>query len=298
MVVSGQRRSVGIIGAGSVGSSLAVLFRRSGYRIISVISRRRSSAQKLARLVKCAHHSDDVADLPSSAGLVVIAVPDERILEIAAKLACRTDLQFRTLIVFHTSGALTSDVLLPLQRKGAKTFSLHPIQTFPARAHLADQLARMKGITYGFEGQTGTMRYARHLVKDVGGAMIRISKEKKILYHIACVVASNYSVALLGMVEELLALVGGDVRMRDLLPLLETSIGNAFRLTPGKALTGPIARGSVATIECHVRELLRTDKRLAGLYCQYGKQALRLALQERKIPYSVARKIEDILALE
>jgi predicted short-subunit dehydrogenase-like oxidoreductase (DUF2520 family) len=298
VISSEQRRSVCIIGAGAVGSTLAVLFKRSGYRIISVISHGRASARKLARQVGCACTSDTLSRVPSSVRMILIAAPDDRIPEIAGELARRTDLQFRRLIAFHASGVLTSDALLPLRRKGARAFSFHPIQTFPPTANLKDRLARTRSIAYGFEGPARDARIARAIAGDIGGTIIRISKKRKILYHIACVVASNYSVALLGMTEDLLRLVGGDIRLRHLLPLIETSIANAIRLSPEKALTGPMARGSITTIRSHVRELLKTDKRLARLYCQYGMQALHLAVRRRKLSPDTVRKIERILAIK
>jgi predicted short-subunit dehydrogenase-like oxidoreductase (DUF2520 family) len=298
VISSEQRRSVCIIGAGKVGSTLAMLLKRSGYRIISVVSGERSSAKKLAGQVGCARYSTALSQLPSSARIVLIAAPDERIPGIAVELARRTDLQFRRLVVFHSSGTLTSDALLPLHKKGAKTFSFHPIQTFPPATDLADRLVRMKGITYGCEGPPAAIRFARDVAEDIDGTIIRISKKKKILYHIACVVASNYSVALLGMTEEVLRLVGGDIRLRHLLPLIETSIANAIRLSPAKALTGPIARGSLATVKSHVRELLRTDRRLARLYCRYGMQALRLVARDRKMPQRTVREMEKVLTMQ
>ena len=44
---------ISIIGAGKVGSTLALLFKENGFEIVSVISRTKESAKKLGKLVKC-----------------------------------------------------------------------------------------------------------------------------------------------------------------------------------------------------------------------------------------------------
>lgn len=296
MIISAQRQCVSIVGAGRVGTTLAVLLYRAGYPIGSIISRKRSSARQLAHLVGCKYYSNSLSQVSSSTRILLIATPEESVLKIAKELAHQSNLEFQSLSVFHTSGMLTSDALLPLRKKGARVFSLHPIQTFPKRMNLTHQLRRMQNVCYGYEGSQTTWRQAQYIVKAFGGEIIRIPKEKKILYHIACVVASNYSVALLGMVEELLGFVGGTIRLRHLSSLIEASIENAIHLTPKKALTGPIVRGSVVTIKNHIDELLKTDKRLAALYVQFGKQALHLVVSHRMLHSKTKQELKSIFA--
>lgn len=295
MAASEQRRCVSIVGAGRVGTTLAVLLYRAGYPIVSILSRKRNSARQLAHLVGCKQYSSSLSQVSSSTRILLIATPEESVLKIAKELARQSHLEFQSLSVFHTSGMLTSDALLPLRKKGAKVFSLHPIQAFPKRMDRTYQLQRMQNVCYGYEGSQTTWRQAQLIVKVFGGEIIRIPKEKKILYHIACVVASNYSVALLGMVEEVLALVGGDVRLKHFAPLIKTSIENAILLTPKKALTGPIARGSISTIECHLRELFKKDKRLALQYRQLGRQVLQWISIQKMLTQETKQKLKKIL---
>ena len=295
MTTSKQCHSISIIGAGKVGTTLTVLFHRAGYRIASVISREQKSAKKLANLVGCRSFSSSIIDIANSTQILIIATPEEAISDVVRQLVNHPSLNFRKIVVFHTSGVITSDVLLPLHYRGAIVFSLHPIQTFPKDLTLANQLQRIENIYYGFEGTNKAFQQASYLVKVLGGKIIRIPKEKKILYHIACVVASNYSVALLGMVEEVLALVGGDVRLKHFAPLIKSSIENAILLTPKKALTGPIARGSISTIECHLRELFKKDKHLALQYRQLGRQVLQWTSIQKMLTQETKQKLKKLL---
>jgi predicted short-subunit dehydrogenase-like oxidoreductase (DUF2520 family) len=204
-------------------------------------------------------------------------------------------LNFVHLTVMHTSGILTSDALKPIRMKGAVVFSLHPIQSFPKSTNLQDQIARMKGIFYGFEGERTACIPARRLVKAFGGTIVRIPKEEKILYHIACVVASNYSVALLGAVETLANHVGGNFALRHVAPLVNGSIKNAFERTPGKALTGPIVRGSTSVVDKHVHKLRRFDKRLTELYLHLGRQAVDMARKKKTLEPQIIKQLQAIL---
>jgi predicted short-subunit dehydrogenase-like oxidoreductase (DUF2520 family) len=287
-----------IIGAGKVGSTLAMLFHRAGYRIVSVISQNTQSARKLAHRTGCKKYSDSLSDIHPATRMILIAAPEEKVFKISEEIAKRPHLDCSALVAFHTSGSLTSDALLPLRKAGAMTFSLHPIQSFSKASTLASQMARMKNIFYGFEGSTSSLPVARQLVKDLNGSLVRIPKEEKILYHIACVVASNYSTALIGAVDELTKRMGGGITLSHFEPLVKMSIENAFHLTPGKALTGPIVRGSVKTVESHVRELQKTDTSLVGMYRQLGLQALKMAVLGKSLSPKVAKQMKRILKSE
>jgi predicted short-subunit dehydrogenase-like oxidoreductase (DUF2520 family) len=290
-----QSIPVSIIGAGKVGTTLAVLLKKAGYRIVSVMSRKKSSARKLARLVGCTSFSDSLANLHFSTRILLLACPEETISAIVGEIKRNASIDFTRCIVFHTSGSLTCDVLAPLRKKGATVFSLHPIQTFPKALPLSAQMEQMKDIWYGFEGERDALQFACRLVKDLGGRIVRIPKEEKILYHIVCVLASNYSVAILGAVETLARRVGNDLTLRQVIPLIRTSIEHAFQLTPEKALTGPIARGSVSTVQKHLQKLEKVDKRLAILYRQLGKQALEMVKKRNSLAPKLINQIQRIL---
>ncbi len=290
-----NKAAITVVGAGVVGTTLALLLRKSHFPIVSVISRKKTSACQLARLVHCKNFSNDVADIHPDTSIILLTVSDSSIAEVAMQIVQNSKLNFKSLIVCHTSGSLTSDELRPLQVQGVTVFSLHPIQTFPKGMNTNRQLQRMQGIWYGIEGNSKAIRFAKNLVKELGGNAIIIPKEEKILYHIACVLASNYTVALLGAVEKLLQNTTLQLSLRQLQPLVTASIENAISIGARHALTGPAARGDELLIRKHTVALQRFDKKILNLYQVLGMQALEMAVEDNKISAHTAREIKKLL---
>ena len=292
-----RKKNVAIVGAGCVGTTLAVMLHEAGYTIGSVVSRHGASAQKLATLVSCKNYSTSVSAIDPKTELLVITVSEDQIIEVASILAKSCNLNFKMLTAFHTSGALTSEELRPLFQKGTSVFSLHPIQSFSKYTSLKKQLTRMKEISYGFEGDTRNYAEARHIVKKLNGKIVRIPKEAKILYHIACVCASNYSVALLGAIDGLLNDISSSISMKDLAPLVRTSIDNALQMSPGKALTGPIARGNISTVQRHLNAL-RRKKDFRTLYAILGLYTVTLAREKKTLTQKQILVLNQMLRLK
>lgn len=156
------------------------------------------------------------------------------------------------------------------------TFSLHPIQAFPRSLRLDQRAALLGGISYGFEGEKRAKPIARKLVRLLRGRLIQIPKEKKILYHLACVFASNNLVVLYAIVERLTRLVGGSFSVREVHPLMRQALQEAMAVGAARAITGPVVRGSVSTIRQHLRELTVRDPGLRPLYRLLAAEALKL----------------------
>ncbi len=290
---SGCRRlNISIIGAGKVGTTLARTLFRAGHRIVGVVSLHKRSAITCGRLVKCRNCSDDVSIIPSATNVVLIAVPDSAIRGVADTLAVVHDLPFERMFVCHTSGALTSDELKPLGQRGAHTFSFHPIQTFPKEESLSDQIASMAGVTYGVEGSKYGLGMARRLVRHLGGNLLVVPKDAKIVYHLACVFASNYSVTLLGALESVAKLLK-QKRTTPFEKLLHTSLENALKFGAAKALTGPIVRGDVDVIAKHIAAI--RDPKLRSLYRSLGAYALGIARKEHRLTREKNARLKSLL---
>ncbi|MCI0706879.1 MAG: DUF2520 domain-containing protein [Ignavibacteriae bacterium] len=286
---------VSIVGAGNVGSAFASLFRSKGIRVLSVISKHRSSARAAARRAECKRYSDRLSDVHPDTNFLLLAVPDGSIRSIAREIARSAPLDFRRVFVAHTSGALTSEELRPLQELGASTFSFHPIQSFSGTFSRTQQLKAFEKISYGVESSPRTIRFAKHIARRIGGKILHVPKEGKILYHLACVFASNYSVVLFSVVEQLLNVFGNAASMQHFRRLVETSIENVFRYSSRKALTGPIARGDVATVQAHLQSLVGRNKHIRHAYNVLGRLAFELAKREKKLSPAQIRALKAIL---
>jgi predicted short-subunit dehydrogenase-like oxidoreductase (DUF2520 family) len=99
-----------------------------------------------------------------------------------------------------------------------------------------------------------------------------VPDEQRTRYHATAVVASNHLVALLGQVERLAVAAG--VPFEAFAPLAEASVMNAFALGARAALTGPVARGDLATVAGHLRELPPSER---DSYRALAREAARLA---------------------
>ena len=295
MAFSHRRLNISIVGAGKVGTTLGSMLFRAHHRIVAVVSGSVQSARKCGRLVACWVCSDDCSVIPSTTDLIFIAVPDREIRNVAAAIAAVPHLEFDRMYVCHTSGAITSDELAPLATKGARVFSLHPIQTFPRRTSLADQRKSMREISYGFEGPKNTLPFAKRIVRQLRGDILVVPKEAKILYHLACVIASNYSVTLIGALESVAAQATGK-KLSPYLKLLTTSIQNATKIGAVDALTGPVARGDAAVISRHLGAIQNPE--LRNLYRSLGAFALKLAAQKGTLTADQELQLQDLLKMK
>ena len=201
-----RKPKLSIIGTGTVGSTLALALHEKGYPVASLISRTGSAAISLAKAVKCERVSTNVNDLAPSTQILLIAVSDDAIRDVAQQLAQNKRLRWKGMVVFHLSGVHTSELLEPLRKKGALVASIHPIQTFPKGQRLSK--TKLKGISYGIEGTDEALKFARQIVNDLEGKAVVIPKELKPLYHIACVFASNYMMVFINTISELAKRLG------------------------------------------------------------------------------------------
>src|SRR5208337_1582422 len=155
-------------------------------------------------------------------------------------------------IVFHSSGALTSDELAPLRGKGARAASVHPMMTF-----VRNSVPQMVGVAFAVEGDAVATRMAREIVERLGGDEFLIRKQNKVLYHVFGSFASPLVIALMASLEQVAKAAG--IRPDDIktmmVPLLWQTLRNYLQHDAGSAFSGPLARGDVATVRKHLAEL-------------------------------------------
>ena len=273
-----------IVGAGRLGTSLAAALVRRGWRIALIVDKDLRAAREARRIVGGGRASAALSRASKPGDVVIVAVPDDALGPAAAALA-RSGAGWTGRTVFHTSGLLPARVLDPLRKKGARTASLHPVQTFPRKDTPA---AAFKGVTWGVEGDAGAVRMAEAIVRDLGGDMLLVSERTKPLYHAACALASNALVALEGTAAGLLrqAGIGEETALRVLFPLVQGTLQNVKNLGLEKALTGPIKRGDAATVRKHLAALSSAPE-AREVYKVLGRRILDLAekggLPEKKV---------------
>jgi predicted short-subunit dehydrogenase-like oxidoreductase (DUF2520 family) len=117
----------------------------------------------------------------------------------------------------------------------------------------------------------------------VGGQIIFLASEHKIIYHATTVFASNYLTAILELGQRCCRQAGMDeTTARGLMePLALETATNVFRLGPARALTGPIARGDSGLVADQLNALSTWQTETGEIYRLLGKVALELARQTK-----------------
>ena len=277
--IRGSKPTVSVVGSGRLGTALAIALESSAYSILAVVAQHPSRARKAAALLRrstLALSANQIEKLPHS-DFILITTPDDSIADVARQLAVSQQGVARGRTVLHTSGALSSDVLLPLADTGFHVGSIHPLVSVSDARTGAKAL---RGAFYCVEGDKVALRVARSIVADLKGEGFSVSSDMKALYHAAAVMASGHFVALLDIAVEMLFACGlNKVRAREvLLPLMRSTVENLSNHEPARALTGTFARCDAATVQRHLaalRELESKDPLAA--YILLGRRSVELA---------------------
>jgi predicted short-subunit dehydrogenase-like oxidoreductase (DUF2520 family) len=163
----------------------------------------------------------------------VIATPDAAVAEVAGAVQPVEDT-----VVAHLAGSLGLDALA----RHPRTASIHPLVALPDADVGAE---RLRGAWFALAGDP----LVRTVVDALGGQWFAVADDDRAAYHAAACIASNHLVALLGQAERVGAAAG--VPREAFLDLVRATVENVATLGPARALTGPVARGDVATLERH-----------------------------------------------
>jgi predicted short-subunit dehydrogenase-like oxidoreductase (DUF2520 family) len=280
---------VSVIGAGRVGTAVAVLLGRAGHAIVGVSGRDDTRGRAAA-------HLPEVPVLPAAAAaaaaeLVVIGTPDDAIeptaVAIAAALAPGT-------WVTHLSGSLGLDALRVVRDAGARRLALHPLQTFP------DVGTAISGIPGCWIAVTAEDAEGAHLgerlVQDLHGVAFRLADDLRPLYHAAAVFASNDLVTVSAIAGSLFAAAGVPDPAAAMAPLQRATLDHVERLGPARALTGPAIRGDAGTIRRNLEALERHAPELVPTYVALTRSTLELAERSGRSSAAIRTAVEDVLA--
>lgn len=214
------------------------------FHAIHLVGTGRAGGAIRARLRERGLHVTDGREPDPRAELVILAVPDSVIAEVAAAVPVGP-------WVAHVSGATHLTALDSHERR----FSVHPLQTL-TRERGAEQL---DGAWAAISGESPeALARARWVADTLGLQPFEVADADRTLYHAAAVIGGNFLVTLHRVAVRLLAEVGAPPEA--IVPLMQRTIDNGFDLT------GPIARGDTSTVEAHLEALSERDPDLVALY--------------------------------
>ena len=281
---------VAVVGAGRVGTALAVLLGRAGHRIVAASGREDSRARVEAWL-------SDVPFLPPAqaaraAQVVLLAVPDDAIAPACHEIAAAAGFA-EGAFVAHLSGAAPLLALGPARAAGAHVLSMHPVQTVP---DVESGIERLPGAHVAVTAwEVPGFEVGERLASDWGGRPFRLSEERKPLYHAAAVFCSNYLVAVEGLAERLFRAAGVEDPLPAFAPLAEATLANVVRVGPAAALTGPVARGDAGTVRRNLEAIAAHDPDATAAYVALADAAIDLAVRGRRLGPEAVVGLREVL---
>jgi len=284
-------RDLAIVGAGRVGTALAVLLQRSGHRVVAV-SGRDASRKRAAR------HLREVPFVPMleaarRAEVVLVGVPDDRILPVCETLASHGAFRGGQWVA-HLSGSQPLEVLSPARAAGAGLLSVHPLQTFP---DVQAALARIPGAAMAVTAEDDEgYALGEGIAAGAGGRSFRLADERKPLYHAAAVFCSNYLAVVEGIAEGLFARAGIEDPLAAFAPLAEATFANVMERGPAGALTGPVSRGDAGTVRRNLEALGAEAPEAVAAYVALAGAAARLATDAGRLAPEARAEVEEVLA--
>ena len=284
------RLTVGIIGAGRVGSVLGAALATAGHHImatsaISAASRKRSADMLPGVPIR------PVDEVARGVELVLLAVPDDVLPQLIEGLAGAGGITAGQFVV-HTSGRYGIDVLEPASAIGALPLALHPVMTFTGTAV---DLARLSGVCFGATAPDVLRPVAETLVLEMGGDPVWIAEENRPLYHAALAQGANHLVTLVASCMDLLRRAGAEDPQRMLGPLLSAALDNALRYGD-LGLTGPVARGDAGTVRAHLEVLAKTSPETTAGYVAMARLTADRALAAGTLSPENAGELLEVLS--
>lgn len=279
-----------IIGLGALGSTLTKALAANGVQIKSVFSRTPQRVQEISR----AYDIDIASSFPDEAtqlgDLVFLTVTDAAIAETADKLAV-LDGDLRDKIFVHCSGNESAVLLDKLKEKGARTASMHPLQTFNVYSDPTD----FNNIYFSLQGEAAAFSTLGEIAKLLGANTFIVNEQQKSHLHVAAVMASNYLITLLEASTETGSLSGLDEEQlrKVLAPLIQTTFMNLKSTSFEEAISGPIVRGDVETVNKHLK-LLNDQKELRTFYAALGLKTVDKAEETDKLKQDSAEKFRQL----
>ena len=276
---------IGIIGAGRVGCSMGKYLVEHGADVLGYYDTNDRAAEEAAQFTGTERY-DTLAELVSASRLIFITTPDGIILRVWEQIR---HLPLAQKIICHCSGALSSDSFSGAKEAGVSCCSVHPMLPFSNKFSSYQQLEHA---FFTVEGHPHAVQVITDLLTSYGNEVCRIDAAAKPEYHAAASILSNQVIAVLDTGYRLLEDCGFSRKkaVAATAALVRQNIENVLSQGCVHALTGPIERGDVATVEKHLHCLNTED---AALYRMLGTRLL--AIAEGKNPAQNYENMRHVL---
>lgn len=246
---------IGFIGAGRVGCTLGKYFREHGIQVSGYYSRTKESAQFASEFTKtsCFHTLEEIV---SSSDTLFITANDSAVEQIWEHLK---ELPVQGKIICHCSGVLSSSVFSGIDQIKAFGYSIHPIYAINSKTTSYKEIGKAH---FTIEGSPERLSEVKALLEQCSNPVTIISPQDKSKYHAACVISSNLVIALANIGARLLKECGfsDEEAKKALMPLFYDNCKAVVEKGTVEALTGPVSRGDIQTLQKHLNVLSKEDR--------------------------------------
>lgn len=242
--------SITIIGAGKVGSALALAFFNAGVKVDAIISRSGKSAESLAKRVNSSWGDDLNTHIVSD--FIILSTPDKEIENVAGKLS-----NIQESVLLHTAGSYGTEVLASVECKGRGV--LYPLQTFSSGREID-----IRSVPILIEGNNSETEDAIFKLSGlISDSVFILNYADRKQVHLSAVFVCNFVNHLLFAGEKIVQEASLPFSILD--PLINETISKARELGPALSQTGPAVRNDKSTIEKHI-DLLSFSPEFKDIY--------------------------------
>lgn len=264
---------IGFVGAGRAGCSLGKYFAMKAAQADVTVTGYNSIVEEEARWAAEFTGSsmfERIEDVIAASDAIILSTPDGAIKKVWDTIDKKN---LTGKMICHLSGSLSSDVFSGIDTYGGYAISIHPMFAFSNKDSVYQQL---DSVSFTLEGHPYAVNAWKQQLHALGNHSVVIDQAKKPKYHAAASILSNQVIAVLATGYELLTECGfseKDARTFSA-ALVRDNVEHVIADGCVSALTGPIERGDVGTVQKHLQELNDTQKEM---YRVCGSKLLELA---------------------
>jgi predicted short-subunit dehydrogenase-like oxidoreductase (DUF2520 family) len=281
--------TIGIIGFGSLGKSLAEVLKNSGR--LSWLMIRDESKHESARYLNVPILKD-IAQISHEQDAIILAIPDKEIQGIVLEIH-REFSGDNACAIIHCSGALRKNILNGTNPK-LKGIAMHPFQSVKTHVDL-------EGIPWGIECEEDQREVITEFISALNGLPFFLDEhtiELKALYHATAVISANFLTILTAYSSELAK--KANIPPELFLPKIQFTVLerahdaliNQESIISG--LTGPLIRMDETTILAN-RKAIQSIPGMDELYCAMCKAGIELLVKEQILTSQQGNRLFEVL---
>lgn len=258
-----QKHKISILGAGNVGTHLALELYKLDYTVLQIFSRDINNAHTLANKVQ-AIAINSIADLSNEADIIFVCVNDSVIVEVVNQI------NFQPKLIAHTAGSVSIDSLNKFNNFGV----FYPLQSFSKKTNLD-----ITTVPFCIEANTQANKNTLiSVAKRLSDIVYELSSEQRMQCHLAAVFANNFSNHMFAIAEQLLS--KSQIPFDILKPIILETANKVQSIKPILAQTGPASRNDSETIKNHLQLLSMPD--MEKLYSFVSKSIYNMKINNNK----------------